>query len=114
MLDTRTDVIKSLVSFALSQDTSPRLFLLSSITSSGKSSVATSVTNLLHQCHCLSGSFFFKRDIERLRVPANLIHTLAYSIALQYKLYMDVLMNTLKLNLAIEWARKGKPNLNST
>ena len=102
MPDTRADVIESLVSFALSEDTSPRLFLLSGLAGSGKSAVATSVANSLYQRRGLSGSFFFKRDIERLRVPANLVHTVAYSIALQYKLYMDVLIDALKSNPAIE------------
>ena len=102
MPDTRTDVIESLVSFALSEESSPRLFLLSGVAGSGKSAVATSVANSLHQRRSLSGSFFFKRDVEKLRIPANLIHAVAYSIAQQYKPYMDVLMNTLKSNPAIE------------
>jgi hypothetical protein len=102
MPDTRADVIESLVSFALSEDTSPRLFLLSGVAGSGKSSVSTSVSNSLHQRGLLSGSFFFKRDIERLRIPANLVHTVAYSIALQYKPYMDVLIDVLKSNPTIE------------
>ena len=102
MPDTRTQIVETLVSFALSKDTSPRLFLLSGLAGSGKSAVATSVANSLYQ-HCsLSGSFFFKRDIERLRIPANLLHAVAYSIALQYKPYMDVLIDALKSNPAIE------------
>ena len=102
MPDTRADVIESLVSFALSEDTSPRLFLLSGVAGSGKSAVATSVADSLYQSRGLSGSFFFKRDIERLRIPVNLLHAVAYSIALQYKPYMDVLIDTLKSNPAIE------------
>ena len=102
MPDTRADVVGSLVSFALSEDISPRLFLLSGLAGSGKSAVATSVANSLYQCRGLSGSFFFKRDIERLRIPANLLHAVAYSIALQYKSYMDVLIDALKSNPAIE------------
>jgi hypothetical protein len=102
MPDTRADVIETLVSFALSEDTSLRLFLLSGVAGSGKSSVATSVANSLHQRSRLSGSFFFKRDIEKLRVPANLVHTVAYSIARQYKPYMDVLIDILNSNPTIE------------
>jgi hypothetical protein len=102
MPDTRADVIETLVSFALSEDMSPRLFLLSGVAGSGKSSVATSVANSLYERRGLSGSFFFKRDIERLRIPANLVHTVAYSIALQCKPYMDVLMDVLRSNPAIE------------
>ena len=102
MPDTRADVIESLVSFALSEDSSPRLFLLSGLAGSGKSAVATSVANSIYQRRGLSGSFFFKRDIERLRIPANLLHAVAYSIALQYKSYMDVLIDALKSDPAIE------------
>ena len=37
-----------------------------------------------------------------LRNPANLLHSVAYSIAQQYKPYMDVLIEALKSNSAIE------------
>jgi hypothetical protein len=102
MPDTRAYVIETMVSFALSEDTSARLFLLSGLAGSGKSSVATSVANSLYQRGHLSGSFFFRRDTERLRIPANLVHSVVFSIALQYRPYMDVLMDVLKSNLAIE------------
>ena len=100
--DTRADVIENLLSFAISDDASHRLFLLSGVAGSGKSAVATSVANSLHQRDCLSGSFFFKRDIERLRIPANLVHTMAYSIALQHKPFLNVLTDVLKANPTIE------------
>ena len=102
MPDTRADVIQSLLSFALSEDTSPRFFLLAGVAGSGKSAIATSVANSLNQSGGLSGSFFFKRDIERLRNPANLVRTLAYSIALQHKPYSNVLTDVMKSNPTIE------------
>jgi hypothetical protein len=102
MPDTRIDVIESLLSFAVSEDATQRLFLLSGVAGSGKSSVATSVANSLHQRGRLSGSFFFKRDSEKLRVPADLVHTLAHSFALHYKPYLDVLTEVLKSNPTIE------------
>ena len=107
MPDTRIDVVDTIVSFALSKDTSPRLFLLSGLAGSGKSAVAASVANSLYkggEGRHLSGSFFFKRDDEKLRNPANLLHTVAYSIAHQYKPYQDILVDALKSNPAIEVA----------
>ncbi len=69
MPDTRADVVERLMSFAVSEDSSRRLFFLSGVAGCGKSSVATSVANALRQRGCLSGSFFFKRDSEKLRIP---------------------------------------------
>ena len=102
MPDTRADVIESLLSFAVSEDTPNRLFHLSGVAGSGKSAVATTVANSLYHRGCLSGTFFFKRDIERLRIPANLVRTMAYSIALRHKLYKEALMDVLKSNPSVE------------
>ncbi|KAH9062556.1 hypothetical protein EDB83DRAFT_2520058 [Lactarius deliciosus] len=95
MPGTRADLIDTLTSFAVSEDASQRLFFLSGIAGCGKSSVATSVANSLHLRGCLSGSYFFKRDKE-LRNPANLLHTIAYSIALRHEPYRNALLDVLK------------------
>ena len=102
MPDTRADLIETLVAFAVSEDTSRRLFLLSGIAGSGKSSVATSVAYSLYQRDCLTGSFFFKRDNDKLRIPANLLHTVAHSIARRHEPYMKALMAVLKASTTIE------------
>ena len=102
MQDTRADLIKTLLSFAVCEDTSQRLFLLSGIAGCGKSSVATSVANSLHQRNCLLGSFFFQRDSEKMRIPANLLHTMAYSIASRHEPYKKALMEVLKKDTMIE------------
>src|SRR6266404_8582215 len=102
MPDTRADLIDTLVSFAVSEDKSRRLFLLSGIAGSGKSSVATSVAHSLYQRDCLTGSFFFKRDNDKLRIPANLLHTVAHSIARRHEPYMKALMAVLKASTTIE------------
>ncbi|KAH9033801.1 hypothetical protein EDB85DRAFT_2274664, partial [Lactarius pseudohatsudake] len=103
MPGTRADLIEILTSFAVSEDTSQRLFFLSGIAGCGKSSVATSVANTLHLRGYLSGSFFFKsRSGKELRNPANLLHTMAYSIALRHEPYRKALMDILKTNTRIE------------
>ena len=107
MPGTRAEVVETLVSFALSEDVSPRLFLLSGLAGSGKSAVAASVANSLREREKdrhLSRSFFLKRDDEKLRKPANLLHAVAYSIAHQYEPYQDVLIDALRSNPAIEAA----------
>ncbi|KAH8995969.1 WD40 repeat-like protein [Lactarius akahatsu] len=101
MPGTRADLIETLTSFAVSEDASQRLFFLSGIAGCGKSSVATSVANSLHLRGCLSGSFFFKRD-KGPRGPANLLHTMAYSIALRHEPYRKALMDVFKTNTRIE------------
>ncbi|KAH9022932.1 hypothetical protein EDB84DRAFT_1564855 [Lactarius hengduanensis] len=101
MPGTRADLIETLTSFAVSEDASRRLFILSGIAGCGKSSVATSVANTLHLRGCLSGSFFFKRD-KGPRDPVNLLHTIAYSIALRHEPYRKALMDVFKTNTRIE------------
>ena len=101
MPGTRVDLIETLISFAVSEDTSQRLFFLYGIAGCGKSSVATSVANSLYTRGCLSGSFFFKRDKEP-RTPIDFLHTMAYSIALRHEPYRKALMDVLKENTRIE------------
>ena len=96
MQDTRADLLKTLKSFAVSDDTSQRLFLLSGIAGCGKSSVANSVANLLHKDGYLLGSFFFQTDNETMRMPANFLHAVAYSIAARHKQYKKALIEVLK------------------
>ena len=102
MPDTRANLIETLLSFAVSEDTSQRLFLLSGIAGCGKTSVATSVAKSLHQRDCLSGSFFFQSDNEKMRIPAYLLHTVAYSLALRNESYKKAIMHVLnddKINI---------------
>ncbi|KAI9457354.1 hypothetical protein BJY52DRAFT_1223886 [Lactarius psammicola] len=47
-------------------------------------------------------SFFFKRDSEKLRIPANLLHTVAYSMALRHEPYRKALIGVLKMDTTIE------------
>ena len=102
MPDTRVNLIKRLISFAVSKDTSQRLFLISGIASCGKSSVATSVANLLYRCNCLLGSFFPQRVSEKMSIPVNLLHTVAYSVALRHAPYKKTLIKALKKDAMIE------------
>ncbi|KAF8264392.1 hypothetical protein EI94DRAFT_1805870 [Lactarius quietus] len=102
MENTRANLIETLVSFAVSDDTSQRLFLLSGIAGCGKSSVATTVANLLHQRDCLLGSFFFQTDSEKMRIPANFLHTVAYSMASRYEPYKKALVKVMKEDTMVE------------
>ena len=96
MQDTRADLLQRLKSFAVSEDTSQRLFLLSGIAGCGKSSVANSVANLLHKDRYLLGLFFFQTDNEAMRNPANFLHAVAYSIAARHEQYKKALIEVLK------------------
>jgi hypothetical protein len=102
MQDTRASLIEKLISFAVSEDTSQRLFLLSGIAGSGKSSVATSVAKLLYQRNCLLGSFFFQTDSEKMRMPANLLHMVSYSMAMRHESYKKALVEALAEDTMIE------------
>ena len=102
MPDTRVDLIERLLSFAASEDTSQRLFLISGIAGCGKSSVATSVANLLYQRDCLLGSFFPLRVSEKMSIPINFLHTIAYSVALRHAPYRKALIEALKKDAMIE------------
>ena len=102
MPDTRVNLIDRLISFAISEDMSRRLFLISGIAGCGKSSVATSVANLLYRRDCLLGSFFPQRVSEKMSIPVNLLHTVAYSVALQHAPYKKALIGALKRDAMIE------------
>jgi hypothetical protein len=96
MQDTRTTLLERLRSFAVSEDKSQRVFLLSGIAGCGKSSVANSVANMLHKDGRLLGSFFFQTDSETMRIPANFLHAMAYSLAARHEQYKKALIKVLK------------------
>ena len=102
MPDTRVNLIERLISFAVSEDTSRRLFLISGIAGCGKSSVTTSVANLLYQRDCLLGSFFPQRVNKKMSIPVALLHTVAYLVALQHTPYKKALIEALKKDTMIE------------
>jgi hypothetical protein len=102
MPDTRVNLIERLILFAVSEDSSKRLFLISSIAGCGKSSVATSVANLLYRRDCLLGSFSPQRVNEKMSIPVALLHTVAYSVALRHAPYKKALIEALKKDAMIE------------
>ncbi|QRV92793.1 WD40 repeat protein [Ceratobasidium sp. AG-Ba] len=93
---TRMETLDHINNWAVEATDSPRLFWLHGPAGCGKSSVATSICHSLRQADALAGSFFCRRDNERLRKPENVISHLAASLAYRCSAYGASLVDILR------------------
>ncbi|KAG8703313.1 hypothetical protein FRC08_002949, partial [Ceratobasidium sp. 394] len=93
---TRMEVLEDIHNWTLPATGSPALFWLYGPAGCGKSSVATSISDLLYKSKTLAGSFFCKRDNEHLRKPENVISHLAASLAYRCPTYGRYLVEALR------------------
>ncbi|KAG8740613.1 hypothetical protein FRC10_004115 [Ceratobasidium sp. 414] len=84
---TRVEMLEDIRNWTRATTGSPALFWLYGPAGCGKSSIAASMSELLHKDGTLAGSFFCKRDNERLRKSENVISHLAASIAFKCPAY---------------------------
>ncbi|KAG9085884.1 hypothetical protein FS749_004044 [Ceratobasidium sp. UAMH 11750] len=93
---TRMQILEDIRNWALSPTGSPAVFWLYGPAGCGKSSIATSMSDLLHKVGSLAGSFFCKRDNEHLRKSENIISHLAASLAYKCPAYGAKLVEALR------------------
>ncbi|KAG9090935.1 hypothetical protein FS749_000190 [Ceratobasidium sp. UAMH 11750] len=93
---TRMEILEDIRNWALPATGSPALFWLYGPAGCGKSSIATSMSDLLHKAGSLAGSFFCKRDNEHLRKSENVISHLAASLAYKCPAYGAKLVEALR------------------
>ncbi|KAG8700608.1 hypothetical protein FRC08_004606 [Ceratobasidium sp. 394] len=93
---TRMEILEDIRNWTLSATGSPALFWLYGPAGCGKSSIATSMSDLLHKSGSLAGSFFCKRDNELLRKSENIISHLAASLAYKCPAYGAKLVEALR------------------
>ncbi|KAH8109602.1 WD40-repeat-containing domain protein, partial [Phellopilus nigrolimitatus] len=73
-----------------------QIFWLSGLAGAGKSSIASTVAQKLHQEKLLGGCFFCKRDDPVLRDPTRILPTLASRFAQIHRPYAKLLVDILK------------------
>ncbi|KAG8720369.1 hypothetical protein FRC09_009675 [Ceratobasidium sp. 395] len=92
---TRVGILEDIRDWTLGTNSAP-LFWLYGPAGCGKSSIATSMSELLYKSNALAGSFFCKRDNEHLRKPENIISHLAASLAYKCLAYGEKLLEALR------------------
>lgn len=77
---TRVDVLQSIVDWH-SNPSSEQVLWLYGLAGSGKSTLSTTIANILQEQGRLGAFVFFSRDVEERNQSANVIRTLAYQLA---------------------------------
>ncbi|KAG8708015.1 hypothetical protein FRC09_001488, partial [Ceratobasidium sp. 395] len=93
---TRVEILEDICNWAFAPTGTSSLFWLYGPAGCGKSSVATSVSELLYKSRALAGSFFCRRDNEQLRKPENVISQLAASLGYECPAYGENLVEVLR------------------
>ncbi|KAG9100766.1 hypothetical protein FRC07_010384, partial [Ceratobasidium sp. 392] len=93
---TRMGILEDLRAWTLASTSSTTLFWLYGPAGCGKSSIATSVSEMVRKANVLGGSLFCKRDNEHLRKPKNVISHLAASLAFKCPAYGKRLVEALR------------------
>lgn len=95
---TREKILDDIVGWTKQIGCQDSLFWLHGLAGSGKSAIAVSICERLQGAGTLAGSFFCKRDDERLRKPEAVISTIAARLARKYQPYGVELIAALRNN----------------
>src|SRR5882672_528913 len=79
--NTREPVLRDILQWAKSRQHSPPVYWLNGQAGTGKTAIATSISNRLATDGWLCGTFFFRRDEEELCQPDHVFSSVAYQMA---------------------------------
>src|SRR6202451_1446564 len=80
--ETRVDIVKSIQDWVTSATSGQNVLWLHGLAGSGKSTLSTTVANMLRESGQLGAFLFFDRDVTERSDPTNVIRTLAYQLGL--------------------------------
>jgi hypothetical protein len=92
---TRISLLEDLLAWATASD-SPGLFWLNGLAGTGKSTIARTLCNRLHDQDLLGASFFISRDQSDRREASNIVHSIAYQLAVRWRSVSDALCAKLR------------------
>jgi NACHT domain len=95
MRDTRKEVLQEIHEWASNPSCEERILWLHGIPGSGKTSVATSLCDMLHSSKNLGASFFCRRDDPIRSKPGNILCTLIHYLASTWGPYRRLVTNAL-------------------
>ena len=101
MEGTRKDIFASILAWASDFD-APNIFWLKGHPGVGKSAIAASLVERLHESKRLGSKFFFQRERASVMTPNALWRIVAYDLARQYPSIRTRLLATLKENEGIQ------------
>jgi hypothetical protein len=92
---TRVSVLQDIMAWATDSDSSC-VFWLNGLAGTGKSTIARTLCEYLHERKLLGASFFISRDQPDRRNPSNIVRTIAHQLALGQELVADSLCTKLR------------------
>jgi hypothetical protein len=92
---TRVFLLKDLLDWATASD-SRCLFWLSGLAGTGKSTIARTLCERLHEQGSLGASFFISRDHSDRRAAANIVNSIACQLAVRFPSVLDALCTKLR------------------
>jgi hypothetical protein len=98
---TRVQLLDEIFHWVSSEQTSSRIFLLTGVAGSGKSSVAHSVASYFHQQKRLGSSFFFRRGYQGRDKPDHVFSTIARDLADREPVIKKKLHDVIKHNRSL-------------
>ena len=81
LANTRLDVIEFITAWITSEDQNKPVLWLSGLSGTGKSTISTTIANILRELRRLGAFVFFNRDVKERHDPMQVIRTLAYKLA---------------------------------
>jgi WD40 repeat protein len=94
---TRVSILKDLLAWAGASD-SPCVFWLNGLAGTGKSTIARTFCQRLHEQGLLGASFFVSRDQPDRRDASNVVRSIAHQLALRWRPVSDALCARLRDN----------------
>jgi hypothetical protein len=95
MPGTRVSLLQDILAWAGDSD-SPRVLWLNGLSGTGKSTIARTFCQRLHEQGLLGASFFIARDHGDSRNVCNIVHSIAYQLAVRWPAFSDVLCAQLR------------------
>ncbi|CAE6431194.1 unnamed protein product [Rhizoctonia solani] len=98
---TREAVLSKIMTWTQNRDNGENFLWISGPAGMGKSSVATSICQRLHNIRALAGSFFCRRDDPDSSDPLRLINNLVHTMAIRLPAYAHEVANSIRSDCSI-------------
>jgi hypothetical protein len=92
---TRVVILEEIIAWATASE-SPCVFWLNGLAGTGKSTIARTLCQRLHEQRLLGASFFVSRDQQARRDPSNIVRSIAHQLAVRWRPVSDALCDKLR------------------
>ncbi|QRW13289.1 hypothetical protein RhiLY_12288 [Ceratobasidium sp. AG-Ba] len=98
---TRLSIIDTIVSWTRAENGAPSFAWVHGLAGLGKSTIAASVCEIIHEDGALASSFFCRRDTPELRDPRRLLMTVVCGLAQRWEAYGTLVAGVIKNDIEL-------------